>query len=78
MLLAYKTASPLCSDQCQTEMNCLQAFKLLQNHLGSLNILDGLLEHKNFIALSSHSFLPVSATFIICSLLSIIGFFFLW
>lgn len=64
-LLAYETASPFCSDQCQTEMNWLQAFKLLQNPLGSLNILDGLLEHKNFIALSSHSFPHVSTAFII-------------
>jgi hypothetical protein len=77
MLLAYKTASPFYSDQCQSEMHCLQAFKLLQNHLGSLNILDGLLKHKNFIALSSHSFPRVSASFIICSLLTIISFFFL-
>jgi hypothetical protein len=44
-------------------MNWLQAFKLLQNHLGSLNILDGLLEHKSFIALSPHSFPHVSTSF---------------
>ncbi|KAE8022305.1 hypothetical protein FH972_008115 [Carpinus fangiana] len=62
------------SQVCQTEMNCLQAFKLLQNHLGSLNILDGLLEHKNFIALSSHSFPHAKTTGYFLVLVPLIAF----
>ncbi|XP_059451230.1 uncharacterized protein LOC132182038 [Corylus avellana] len=50
------------------------AFKLLQNPLGSLNILDGLLEHKNFIALSSHSFPHAKTTGYFLVLVPLIAF----